>query len=61
METIVRSVCQACHCECGVLVHVNDGRVTKIIGDPENLMNRGFTCVKGRVQPQLVHHPDRLM
>ena len=61
METIVRSVCQACHCECGVLVHVNDGRVTKIIGDPENLMNRGFICVKGRVQPQLVHHPDRLM
>ena len=23
-------------------------------------MNRGFTCVKGRAQPQVVHHPDRL-
>jgi thiosulfate reductase/polysulfide reductase chain A len=60
MEKVVRTVCQACHCECGVLAHVNNGRVIKIEGDPENLMNRGFICVKGRVQPQVLYHPDRL-
>ncbi len=60
MEKVVRSICQACHCECGVLVHVRDGRVIKVEGDPEHPMNRGFICVKGRAQPQLVHHPDRL-
>lgn len=60
MEKIVRSICQACHCECGVLVHVRDGKVIKIEGDTENPMNRGFTCVKGQAQPQVVHHPDRL-
>ena len=60
MEKVVRSVCQACHCECGVLVHVSHGKVTKIEGDPEHPMNRGFICLKGRAQPQVVHHPDRL-
>ena len=60
MEKIVRSVCQACHCECGVFVHVRNGKVTKIEGDPNHPMNRGFICVKGRAQPQVVYHPDRL-
>lgn len=60
MEKILRSTCQACHCECGVLVQVNDGKVTKIKGDPAHPMNRGFTCVKGRAQTQVLYHPDRL-
>ena len=60
MEKIVRSVCQACHCECGVMVHVEDGKVTKVEGDPEHPMNRGFTCVKGRAEPKRLYHPDRL-
>jgi len=60
MEKVVRSICQASHCECGVLVHVRDGRVIKIQGDPEHPMNRGFICIKGRAQPQLLYHPDRL-
>lgn len=60
MDRIVRSVCQACHLECGVLVHVRDGKVIKVKGNPEHPLNRGYTCVKGRAQPQVVHHPDRL-
>jgi anaerobic selenocysteine-containing dehydrogenase len=60
MEKIVRTACQACHSECGVLVHVKDGVVIKVEGDPEHPASRGFICVKGRAQPQLVNHPDRL-
>ena len=29
---IVRSICQACHCECGVLAYVKDDKVVKVIG-----------------------------
>ncbi len=61
MEKIVRSACQGCHCECGVLVEVKDGRVIKIKGDPAHPMNRGFTCIKGKAQTELLYHPDRLM
>lgn len=60
MEGIVRSVCQACHAECGVLVHVDDDKVTRIEGDRNHPMNRGFACVKGRQYHQYVYHPDRL-
>ena len=56
----VRTICQGCHCECGVLVTVEDGKVKKIEGDPNHPMNRGFTCVKGRAYHEVVHHPDRL-
>jgi len=56
----VRTVCQGCHCECGVLVNVRDGRITKIEGDPKHPMNRGFTCIKGNVYHEIVYHPDRL-
>jgi len=60
MEKTVRTVCQSCHCECGVLVRVKEGEVLEVRGDPEHPMNRGFICVKGLAAPQLVHHPDRL-
>jgi anaerobic selenocysteine-containing dehydrogenase len=60
MEKVVRSLCQGCHPECGVLVHVKDGKVTKLEGDPQDPMNRGFICIKGRAQREFVHHPDRV-
>ncbi len=60
MNKIVRTCCQSSHCECGVLVHVEDGRVVKVQGDPAHPMNRGFTCVKAQAYPQLLYHPDRL-
>ncbi len=60
MEHVVRSICQGCHCQCGVMVHLEDGRVTRVTGDPQHPMNRGFICVKGRAQPELLYHPDRL-
>ena len=60
METIIRTCCQSSHCECGVLVHVRDGRVTKIEGDPEHPFTKGFVCIKSQAQPQLIYHPDRL-
>ena len=60
MDKIVRTVCQACHCQCGVLVRVKGGRVVEVKGDPEHPMNKGYICVKGKAQPQLVYHADRL-
>ena len=60
MEKVVRTICQSCHCECGVLVQLKDNAVVDIKGDPHHPMNRGFICPKGKAQPQLVNHPDRL-
>lgn len=56
----IRTVCQACHCECGVLVSVDQGRAVKIEGDPGHPMNKGATCIKGRSYLETQYHPDRL-
>lgn len=57
---IVKSICRMCHGVCGVHVHVEDGRVVKVTGDPEHPMSRGYICSKGRASPDLLYHPDRL-
>lgn len=61
MEKVVRTVCQSCHPECGVFVHVKDDKVIKIEGDPNNPMSRGYTCVKCRNEPERLDHPDRIL
>ena len=32
MERIAKSSCKMCHVECGVAVHIKDGKVTHIHG-----------------------------
>jgi thiosulfate reductase/polysulfide reductase chain A len=60
MERIVRTVCQGCHSECGVLVHINRGAVTKIKPDPDHPSSRGYICIKGTHYADFTYHPDRL-
>jgi len=61
MKKVVRTICQSCHCECGVLVKLRDCEIVGIKGDPNHPMNRGYVCPKGAAQPQLVNHPERLL
>ncbi|MFH1381603.1 MAG: molybdopterin-dependent oxidoreductase [Chloroflexota bacterium] len=59
-EQIIKSNCRGCHGGCGVLVHVQDGRITRIEGDPSFPTNHGSMCSRGLAFLQLVYHPDRL-
>jgi anaerobic selenocysteine-containing dehydrogenase len=55
------SFCRFCHAFCGIKVTVTDGHVTKVVGDVDNPMYEGFSCVKGRALPEQHNHPDRLL
>ena len=57
---VVRSNCGMCHSGCGILAHVEDGKLVKIEGDPDCPYNKGALCAKGLAGRQLVHSPDRL-
>ncbi len=57
---IIRSACRGCHGGCGVLVTVEDNRVTRIQGDPDCPVNRGWLCIKGKKYHTITHHPSRL-
>jgi len=56
----IKTACQACHCECGVIVEVRDGRVVHLEGDSDHPENRGIMCPKGLSYIDLVYHTDRL-
>jgi anaerobic selenocysteine-containing dehydrogenase len=42
------------------MVHVNNGKVVKIKGDPEFPLNRGKLCVKGMSSIDQLYNPNRL-
>jgi formate dehydrogenase major subunit len=53
-EKVVRSICPYCAVGCGQVVHVRDGRITDIEGDPDSPISRGRLCPKGAATFQLV-------
>ncbi|MCV7045622.1 molybdopterin-dependent oxidoreductase [Mycobacterium frederiksbergense] len=62
MPTTTRpGICRICSAHCGVLATVTDGRLTKVTGDPDNPMFKGYTCAKGRALPEIHNNPSRLL
>ncbi|HZF06720.1 MAG TPA: molybdopterin-dependent oxidoreductase [Patescibacteria group bacterium] len=63
MKRTVRTMCPMnCHPTlCGMLVEVQDGRVTRVTGDPDNPDSRGFLCVRGQAAPEILDNPRRLL
>jgi len=58
---IVRTVCaHDCPDMCSILAHVEDGRLVKVQGDPDQPFTAGFVCAKVNREPDLVHSPDRV-
>ena len=53
--------CRICSPLCGLVVDVEDGRVTHVSGDPDHALTRGFTCTKGRHLGELHHASDRFL
>jgi anaerobic selenocysteine-containing dehydrogenase len=58
----LRSVCPLdCPDTCSVLLTVEDGRVTKLEGNPGHPITRGFACVKMHHAPERQNRTDRLL
>lgn len=64
---LVHTSCRACISNCGIIAHVQNGRVIKLEGDPADPMSEGRVCPKGlsghsgavSPQPQQVPHEAR--
>jgi formate dehydrogenase major subunit len=54
------SVCPYCAVGCGTLVHVVDGNIVNIEGNPASPVNEGNLCPKGAASYQLHVNPNRL-
>jgi thiosulfate reductase/polysulfide reductase chain A len=60
MVEIKKSYCGLCHPRCGTLLHIEDGRIVKVTGDPDHPVTRGTICERGRLMPDHIYHPQRL-
>jgi anaerobic selenocysteine-containing dehydrogenase len=58
---VYKSECFICNQGCDALVHVKDGTVVRIEGDPSSPVTKGTLCCKGLASKELLYHPDRLL
>lgn len=62
MKRVVHAACpHDCPDACGVLITVEDGRATKIQGDPAHPVTRGFLCAKVAKYLDRVYSPQRVL
>src|ERR671914_2695931 len=55
----VPSICPFCSVGCATLIHVKDGEIINIEGDPRSPHNEGTLCPKGAAIYQLHVNPNR--
>lgn len=56
----VRSFCRICTSLCGIVVEVEGEVVTRVRGDRDHPLSKGYACPKGRALPLMHHHPQRI-
>ena len=54
------TTCYMCACRCGIRVHLKDGEVRYIDGNPEHPLNQGVICAKGSSGIMKQYSPARL-
>jgi anaerobic selenocysteine-containing dehydrogenase len=60
MKEVIKTICDMCYYYCGLDVTVEDGRITRVAGSREHVVNHGRLCVKGLACAQRVTDPNRL-
>jgi anaerobic selenocysteine-containing dehydrogenase len=55
------AICRFCHATCGLKVTIEQGRVVEIVGDIDNPVYHGYSCVKGRNFHEFHYDPNRVL
>lgn len=59
-ETTAHSLCNSCSSKCGFTGYVTDGRLGKMIGDPDHPYCEGTLCARGYGYAAIAYSEDRL-
>jgi anaerobic selenocysteine-containing dehydrogenase len=57
---VKKTTCYMCACRCGIRVHLRDGEVRYIDGNPDHPLNKGVICAKGASGIMKQYSPARL-
>lgn len=53
--------CRICEAFCGLKATVEDGKITRIKADKDNVSSRGYLCAKGPAMADVAYDPDRIL
>lgn len=53
-------ICRFCHAMCSMKITLENGRITHLIGDKDNPIYHGYSCVKGRNFHEFHYSPERI-
>ena len=59
-DEVKTTTCYMCACRCGIKVHLKDGQVRYIQGNPDHPVNKGVLCAKGSAGIMQQYSPARL-
>lgn len=59
MREVKKTYCRICPGFCAVDVTIEDGRAVEVRGDRSDPVTRGYTCIKGTQNPDLLHGKGR--
>jgi anaerobic selenocysteine-containing dehydrogenase len=59
-DELKQTTCYMCACRCGINVHLREGRIRYIEGNPAHPVNRGVLCAKGSAGIMQHYSPARL-
>ena len=60
VKTVPWSAGPGCHGGCGVFMHIKDGKLIKMEGNPDHPYNNGRLCPRALAINEFIYHPDRL-
>lgn len=52
--------CRVCEPNCGLVATLEEGRITKLSGDREHPISKGYACERGMATLDIHHDPDRI-
>lgn len=58
---VVKTICRMCGTLCGINAHIRDGKLVRVEGDCNNILNKGRICIKGSSAATWLNLPTRLM
>ena len=61
VQEVKKTTCYMCACRCGIRVHLRDGQVRYIDGNPDHPLNQGVICAKGSSGIMKQYSPARLL
>ncbi|MHA1838944.1 MAG: molybdopterin-containing oxidoreductase family protein, partial [Candidatus Ranarchaeia archaeon] len=55
------SICGSCGYHCPITGEVKDGKILSVEGVPGHPVTQGRLCVKGKLYPETIYHPERVL